>query len=178
MNTLISLHNSIFAKLEISLAPWLLPTLARFAFAAVLLRYFWNSAWLKLDDGKWHIFPDDGAYIQVLPQKIEAIGYDFSLLTPIDTLIVTLGTWAEVILPLLIVIGLFTRLAAFGMIGFVLVQSIVDVTGHHADAATIGAWFDTASGSLLMDQRLLWVTLFVTLVLRGAGPISVDRLLR
>jgi putative oxidoreductase len=35
--------------------------------------------------------------------------------------VVVAGTLAEFILPLLIVIGLFTRLAAFGMIGFVIV---------------------------------------------------------
>ena len=77
----------------------------------------------------------------------------------------------------MIVVGLLTRLAAFGMIGFVIVQSWVDVTGHGVGGKDLGAWFDGPSGSLIMDQRLLWVVLFVILIVRGAGPISVDRLL-
>ena len=96
---------------------------------------------------------------------------------PLATPIVLLGTWAEFILPALIVIGLFTRIAALGMIGFVTVQSLTDIHGHHADATTIGAWFDRASDSLIMDQRAFWMLLLITLVLRGAGPLSIDRLI-
>ena len=47
MNALIGLHNGIFNRLE-ALAPSVLPTLARFVFAAVLFLYYWNSAVLKL----------------------------------------------------------------------------------------------------------------------------------
>ena len=46
-----------------------------------------------------------------------------------------------------------------------------------ADAQTIGAWFDRQSGSLIMDQRAFWIFLLVVLVLRGGGPLSLDRLL-
>ncbi len=84
------------------------------------------------------------------------------------------GTWAEFILPLLVVIGLFTRAAAFGMIGFVVVQSLTDVVGH---GASLGAFFDAASDSAL-DQRAFWIFLLLYLVFRGAGPISLDRFLR
>jgi putative oxidoreductase len=58
------------------------------------------------------------------------------------------------------------------------VQSLTDVFGHMADAATVGAWFDRASDSLILDQRTLWGLLLAVLVLKGAGPISLDRLLR
>ena len=47
-----------------------------------------------------------------------------------DTHIVVAGTVAEFILPILIAIGLFTRLAALGMIGFVIVQTLTDLFGH------------------------------------------------
>ena len=87
------------------------------------------------------------------------------------------GTYAEYIL-LLIIIGFLTRLAAIGMIGFVVVQSIVDITGHGVGWADWGAWFDKASGALIMDQRTLWVFVLLVLVVRGAGPFSVDRLLK
>jgi putative oxidoreductase len=44
--------------------------------------------------------------------------------------------------------------------------------------ADLGAWFDKASGALIMDQRTLWVFVLLVLVVRGAGPFSVDRLLK
>jgi putative oxidoreductase len=89
------------------------------------------------------------------------------------------GTFAEFILPLLIVIGLFTRFAAFGMIGFVVVQSLTDLYGHDGidQPTTLGAWFDGLPTGTILDQRAFWMVVLVTLVLKGAGPLSVDRLL-
>ena len=83
------------------------------------------------------------------------------------------GGYAEFILPALIVLGLFTRAAALGMAGFVVVQSLTDIFGHGVAA---GAWFDRASDALILDQRAFWMLLLVVLVLKGAGPLSIDRL--
>lgn len=160
------------------IAPAALPTLARFTFAAVLLIYFWNSARTKLGDGILGLFrPSDGAYIQIFPKAVEAAGYDFSQLGLFHWAVALAGTWAELLLPLLIVIGLLTRLAALGMIGFVIVQSATDIIGHGVSGDDIGRWFDAASGAIILDQRTLWVFLLATLVLTGAGPLSLDRLL-
>lgn len=154
---------------------WALPTLARFAFAAVLLAYFWASALTKFDG----VFtPSVGAFAQIYPQAFEAAGYDASRLGLVPHLVVLLGGWAEFVLPLLITLGLFTRIAALGMIGFVTMQSLTDVWGHMVDATTRGAWFDRASDALILDQRALWVVVLLVLALLGGGPLSVDRLLR
>ena len=75
-------------------------------------------------------------------------------------------------------IGLFTRIAAAGMIVFVAVQTYVDIAFHKVNAETIGAWFDNISGAAIMDQRALWVLLFLYLILKGPGLISVDHVLR
>ena len=81
-------------------------------------------------------------------------------------------------LPLLIVVGLLTRLAALGMIGFVIVQSATDIVGHGAWAnGTFGAWFDRASAALIADQRAFWLLALAILVLKGAGPLSLDRII-
>ncbi len=88
--------------------------------------------------------------------------------------LVLLGSWAEMILPLLILLGLFTRGAALGMVGFIIVQSLTDIFGHGADAATIGGWFDRASDALILDQRLLWVFLLLVLVVQGGGRYALD----
>jgi putative oxidoreductase len=170
---LIGLHNSV-AKGASAMAGVTLPTLARLAFAAVLLQFFWSSAGTKLDG----IFtPSLGAYAQIFPVAMLNAGYDVSQLSAFHTIVVLLGSWAEYILPALVVVGLFTRLSALGMIGFVIVMSFVDITGHGADASTIGAWFDRDAASLILDQRTLWTVVLLTLVLKGAGPLSLDRII-
>ncbi len=156
-----------------------LPLLARFVFAAVLMMYFLRSALTKFGDGLFgFLTPSAGAYIQIFPKAVEAVSYDVSQLGLFHWLVVVAGTVAEVVLPIAIVIGVFTRLAALGMIGFVLVQSFVDVTGHGVGGADLGQWFDAASGALILDQRTLWVFLLLVLVIKGAGALSVDRILR
>ncbi len=158
-------------------APAILPTLARFIFAATLLFYFWNSAGTKWEGTP--LSPGVGGYAQIFPRAMEAVGYDISQMSIFHWAVVVAGTLAEYVLPLLIVIGLFTRLAALGMIGFVTVQSLTDLYGHGGieHAETLGAWFDGLPTGAILDQRAFWMLLFVTLLLRGAGPLSIDRLL-
>ncbi len=176
MNALISLHNSIFGRLENMLGPWFLPTLARFTFAATLLLYFLNSARTKIGEGVFGFLDVSRAYGQIFPQVFEAVGYDDEAMSAFQWLIALAGTWAEFILPVLILIGLFTRLAALGMIGFIIVQSLTDIYGHMAEK--YGVWFDRISDGVIMDQRLFWVTVLMILVVRGAGPLSLDRLMQ
>lgn len=169
----ITAYRTLTARIEGS--DWLLPTFARIVFAGVLLIYFLNSGLTKLGDGVAGIFaPSDGAYVQMFPKAMEAAGYDSSALSTFHYLIALAGTWAEFILPVLIVIGLLTRLAALGMIGFVIVQTLTDVIGH---GAAWGAWFDRFSDAVILDQRALWMLLLFTLVIKGAGPLSFDRAL-
>lgn len=156
-----------------------LPLLARLVFAGVLLVYYWNSGQTKLGDGVFGIFnPSLGAYAQIFPKQMEAVGYDVSQLGVFHWAVVVAGTIAEFVLPLLILIGLLTRLAALGMIGFVVVQSLTDLFGHGgiAHPETFGAWFDSASDALILDQRAFWVLGLLVLVFKGAGALSVDRL--
>lgn len=179
MTALVNLHDMIFDTVERGLSG-LIPLLARFLFAAVLLMYFWNSALTKLGDGVFGFLnPSTGAYAQIFPKQMEAVTYDVSQLSFFHTLVVVAGTWAEFILPLLIVIGLATRLAALGMIGFVTVQSLTDLYGHGgiSHPETLGAWFDRVPDAAILDQRAFWVFLLVVLVIRGAGVLSLDWIL-
>lgn len=177
MNSLISLHNAVFSRVERQ--TWVLPTLARFLFAAVLLVYFWKSGLTKLGSGLiGFLQPSAGAYAQIFPKALEAAGYDTSQLSVFHWAVVVAGTWAEFLLPALIVLGLCTRLAALGMIGFVAVQSLTDLFGHGGieHPETLGSWFDRFPDHVILDQRSLWVMLLITLVMTGAGPLSLDRL--
>jgi putative oxidoreductase len=170
MNRLLTLHSGV-ALAANRQAVWLLPTLARLVFAGVLFGYFWASAMTKLDGP---FTPSLGAYAQIFPKAFEAAGFDVAAMGLWQKLVVLAGAWAEFILPVLIVLGLLTRLAALGMIGFVVVQSLTDIWGHGAAA---GAWFDRASDALILDQRAFWVFLLLLLVLKGPGPLSADRVL-
>lgn len=175
-----SLHDAIFLNLERITVP-VMTTLARFLFVAVLLLYYWNSGVTKLGEGFFgFLFPSDGAYIQIVPKAVEAVGYDFSQLGAFHWLIAVAGTWAEFMLPFAIAIGLFTRLASAGMIGFVVVQTLTDLYGHGgiAHEGTLGAWFDRFPDSIVLDQRAFWIFILLYLVFRGGGPLSADRLLR
>jgi len=176
---LIALHGRIFGLAESLLDGWFVGLLARVVFAAVLLVYYENSFATKVGEGIAGFFSiGDGAYIQILPSVMEAYGYDASQIPFFPYhLIVIAGTYAECLLPILIVLGLFTRLAALGMIGFIVVQSVVDIAFHGADAATIGAWFDRMPDAVILDQRALWIFLLLVLAVKGAGALSLDALL-
>lgn len=161
-----------------SAAPAALPTLARLVFAAVLAGYFWTSARTKLGEGPWgFLHPSDGAYVQIFPRAMEAAGYDVGQFGLFHWAVVVAGTLAEILLPLLLIVGLFTRLAAAGMLVFVIVQSLTDIYGHGVAGDDLGRWFDAASGALIWDQRSLWALLLLVSIFCGAGPFSLDRLL-
>jgi putative oxidoreductase len=170
MSFLLSLHVRMAGWCDRQ-ADWLLPTLARLVFAGVLAGYFWASALTKFDGP---VTPSIGAYGQIFPKAFDAVGFDPSGLTLWHGLVALAGGYAEFILPALIILGLFTRLAALGMAGFILVQSLTDVFGH---GVTAGAWFDRASDGLILDQRALWLLLLAVLLGKGGGPFSADRLL-
>lgn len=176
MTGILSLYTALTDRLN--RADWLLSTLARLLFAGVLLVYFLNSGLTKLGDGIAGLWtPSVGAYAQIFPKAFEAVGYDSDALGLYHQLVVLGGTWAEFILPALIVLGILTRFAALGMIGFVVVQSLTDVYGHGATDA-IGKWFDRFSDAAIMDQRALWILLLLILVVKGAGPLSFDHALK
>lgn len=179
INIIKSLHCAFFNKLSKITDGWFLSTAARFSFLAVIYFYYINSANTKVGEGFLGFFDIQfGAYIQILSEAGLA-AYDFEIANVpfLQKCIVYFGTYSEFVLPTLIVLGLLTRLASLGMIGFIIVQSIVDITAHGADASTIGAWFDRDSASLILDQRTLWVFVLLVLVIKGPGFLSLDKLL-
>jgi len=179
INFLTDLHHRVFGFLERQGDAWLLGLTARFAFAAVLWFYFLNSARTKVGDGLLGFFSiSPGAYYQIALPAVEAAGGDVDAVAFFPWgLIVTMGTYAEFILPLLVVIGLFSRLAALGMIGFIAVQTFVDITVHQIGAESIGALFDRLPDSVIADQRLLWIVPLAVIILKGPGLLSIDALL-
>ncbi|MFN4206693.1 MAG: DoxX family protein [Agrobacterium albertimagni] len=173
--SLIEFYRRTIRRMEPMLDRWLLGLFARFVFLAVLVPYYLNSALTKFD-GPFSIA--DGAYYQIALPAVDAVGGDVSAVSFFPWgLMVVLGSYGEIILPLLLVAGLFTRIAALGMLAFIVVQSLTDILVHSVDAGTIGALFDRFPDSVILDQRLLWIFPLAYLVVKGAGLLSLDKLL-
>jgi putative oxidoreductase len=73
-----------------------------------------------------------------------------------------LGTFGEVVLPVLLVAGLLTRVAAFGL-GIVNVVAVVSLA-EIAPAA--------------LQQHYLWAALLLGILVTGGGRLTLDRLLQ
>ena len=158
---------------------WLNGLLLRLAFASVLLLYYLNSAWGSLDGSLLNLFsPSDGAFAAMVPPVLEAAEYDKDAVAWPWHVFVTAGVLAELILPILVILGLFGRIAAAGMIVVVFVQSTVDIAFHGLEEKSIGAPFDRLPDAVIWDQRLLWVTVLLLIVVNGPGRASLDGLLR
>ncbi len=179
VGSIVDMHQRFFDALQSALSGWFTGLLARFLFASLLLAYYLNSGLGKLGDGVFGFLnPNSGAFVTIFPKLMEQVNYDHTKLAFIPYhLIVYLGTWAEIILPVLVVLGLFARLSALGMIFFVIVQSVVDIYGHGLDEKAIGSMFDRLPDAIIWDQRLLWVFVLLMIVVHGAGKFSVDHLL-
>jgi putative oxidoreductase len=177
-NPITRLHQATFQLIQNGLQDWFPGLLARITFASVLLFYFINSAKTKVGEGlSGFLQVQDNAYFQILPKVVEQFNYDASQVPAFPyQWIVYAGTYSEFILPVLIVAGLFTRIAALGMVIFVLVQSYVDITAHGADEKTVGSFFDRFPDAAITDQRALWIFLLVYLFIYGAGKLSLDHL--
>ena len=172
-------HKNAFDQLNHIAGDWLLGLSARLIFSSVLFFYFFNSAMTKVGGGLFGIFsPTIGAYAQIIPPVVEAVDYDLGQIGFFPwTPIVVLGTLAELLLPILILLGLATRLASIAFIGFIMVMSFVDIQFHGVEAITIGSLFDSIHNSEILDQRLLWLMPLITIIFRGSGKVSLDHLI-
>ena len=129
---------------------------ARFAIAAV----FWKSGQTKID----------GFSLDIIAMKMQ-LGwphlsesavflfeheYNLPFLPP--AIAATLAALAEHILPILILTGLFTRFAAFGLAGMTLVIQLFVYPDAYPTHAT-------------------WLAIAMLLMYRGAGAFALDRVL-
>ena len=113
---------------------------------------FWRSGRTKVEEGSW---------LTVGENTIYQFGDDPFNKVPLLTseLAAHLTTYAEHALPILLVFGMFTRLAAMALLGMTIVIQIF---------AFPEAWWQVHS---------LWVALTLILIVRGGGGLSVDALL-
>ena len=115
---------------------------------------FWRSARTKVEEGSW-LTIKESTFFQFGDEPFNNV--------PIlnGDLGAYVTTYAEHILPILVVLGLFTRLGAAGLLVMTLViQFFVFPTSAH--------WWNT---------HIIWVALALVLIVRGGGMFSVDRLM-
>ena len=109
---------------------------------------FWRSGRTKVEG--WNIFAvNDSQYF--------LFREEFGL--PLPELMAHVTALAEHILPVLLVLGLLTRLGALGM----LTMTMVIQLGVYPDA-----WF---------SAHMFWAVILFAVAALGPGPISLDRLL-
>ena len=100
------------------------------------------EGWLTVTEGTYTLFRDEYK-LPLIPVEIAAHA----------------AAWSEHLFPLLLVLGLFTRLSALALLGMTLVIQLF----VYPDA-----W----------PTHLSWAGLLLYLLGRGAGTLSLDRLLR
>ncbi len=143
MTTLLIHWNTLTDKLDALISHSFLALCCRISLAAI----FFLSARTKVDG---FLTVNDTAY------TLFAEEYKVPLIPP--EIAAYLATYAEHLFPILLVLGLATRLSAFGLLGMTAVIQIF----VYPDA-----W----------PTHLSWAALMLYLIGRGAGAVSMDRLI-
>ena len=134
----------------------LLQTLGRFSIAAV----FWKSGETKIDGFAvdlidWH-FELGMPHLSTSAVALFREEYRLPLIPP--EFAAPLAATAEHVFPLLILLGLATRLSAFALL---CMTAVIEIFVFPDAYPTHG----------------VWATVLLYLMIRGAGPLSLDRLL-
>lgn len=113
----------------------------------VLAGVFWRSGRTKVDEGSWFSISDNTRFLFQEEYKGVPLPSDLAAV---------MATVSEHLFPILLVLGLFTRLSALALLGMTLVIQIF----VYPDA-----WWQVHS---------LWVAMALVLIVRGGGSISLD----
>jgi len=143
MNAFTAWHNAMLLKLESLIPADLLALAARLGIAAV----FWQSGRTKVDE-QFHV--TDSAIALFTDE------FKLPLLDP--AFAAHLAAYAEHLFPLLLALGLFTRLSALALLGMTLVIQIF----VYPDA-----W----------PTHLSWAAILLLLMRHGGGRLSMDAVL-
>ena len=148
------LYEAVFSGIQSGTEEWLLGLAARLRFSSGLFFYFITSAMTKVGSGfPGFLIVEGNTYAQMFPKLFESVDYDATKIAFVPYgIIAYAGTYAEFILPILILLGLFTRAAALGFMAFIAVMKWTDITGH---GAKIGGFFDRFQDSQPQLQNSL-----------------------
>ena len=153
MTTLISAAQRAFAKTERTIAA-IPPDIALLALRVAVAIPFWRSGltkwdgWFNLSAGARDLFEQEF--------KLHLFGQAFSY--PFPLTMAFLAGLGEIILPVLLVLGLFTRFAGLGILAMTVVIQLTIPDG-------------------LINFHLPWAAMAMGLMAYGAGRLSLDALM-
>jgi putative oxidoreductase len=146
MNAITAPYNRFVATLS---APWIDAVMLLFVRIS-LAGIFWRSGRTKVDEGSWLSVSDTAKFLFEEEYKGVPLPPEFAAY---------MATYAEHLFPLLLVLGLFTRLSAMALLGMTMVIQIFVYPE---------AWWSV---------HMIWVALALVLIIRGGGSLSLDKLL-
>lgn len=113
----------------------------------VLAGVFWRSGRTKVDEGSWFSISDNTYFLFQEEYKGVPLPSDLAAV---------MATVSEHLFPILLVLGLFTRLSALALLGMTVVIQVFVYPE---------AWWQVHS---------LWVAMALVLIVRGGGSIGLD----
>ena len=146
MNAITAPYNRAVAMLS---APWIDAVMLLFVRIS-LAGIFWRSGRTKVDEGSWLTVSDTAKFLFEEEYKGVPLPPEFAAY---------MATYAEHLFPVLLVIGLFTRVSALALLGMTMVIQIFVYPE---------AWWSV---------HMIWVALALVLIIRGGGSLSLDQLL-
>ena len=141
IGTLHGIYVSIFSTVSNALTRDVSLVLLRVPIALV----FWNSGRTKVENGSWLPWNINGSQGYLFGEK-------FGL--PFPELMATLASIGEHVLPVLLILGIFTRVGAVGML---IMTAIIQYS-------VPGGWL----------THLMWAGVLLTIAVQGPGRLSVD----
>lgn len=161
MNKAIELWSATVARLD-GMSAYLPALLLR----AILFAAFWTAGMKKLNGNNWF-----GRIQDNFPFPFNAISADVSWL---------MATWGEIIFSVLLLLGLFTRFAAFSLMMITVVAvAAVHWPGEWSSLAELWKGFEISDkGFGNFKLPLLYFLMLITILFAGPGKLSLDALLR
>jgi putative oxidoreductase len=146
MNAITAPYDRFVAMLS---APWIDAIMLLFVRIS-LAGIFWRSGRTKVDEGSWLSVSDTAIFLFEEEYKSVPLPPEFAAY---------MATYAEHLFPVLLVVGLLTRLSALALLGMTMVIQVFVYPE---------AWWSV---------HMIWVALALVLILRGGGSLSLDQLL-
>lgn len=146
MKAVIARYDRIVAMLSTPFVDAIILLFVRISLAGI----FWRSGRTKVDEGSWLSVSDTAKFLFEEEYKAVPLPPEFAAY---------MATYAEHLFPVLLVIGLFTRLSALALLGMTMVIQIFVYPE---------AWWSV---------HMIWVALALVLIVRGGGQFSLDALL-
>lgn len=146
MNAITAPYNRFVAMLSAAWIDAVMLLFVRISLAGI----FWRSGRTKVDEGSWLSVSDTATFLFEEEYKGVPLPPEFAAY---------MATYAEHLFPILLVVGLFTRLSALALLGMTMVIQVFVYPE---------AWWSV---------HMIWVALALVLIVRGGGSLSLDQLL-